>query len=104
MDCTKTQSLVQGYVDMELDLASVMAVDQHLQSCAACKRIYAQCSALRSAVRQHTTYYAAPAALRGRIRAKMGRRAADAPARTEKHRPQWFQLNQCVQLRTAAAA
>jgi anti-sigma factor RsiW len=104
MDCTQTQSLVQGYVDTELDLASVMAVDQHLQSCMACKKIYDQYSALRSAVRQHTSYYTAPVALGGRIRAKMGRPATHARARTDKHRPQWFQLGQWLQLGTAVAA
>jgi anti-sigma factor RsiW len=104
MDCTHTQSLLHGYVDKELDAASVIAVDQHLHSCIACKRICDQYSALRSAVRQHASYYAAPAALGDRIRAKIGEPAAHAPAKTNKHRPQWFQLGQWLQLGAAAAA
>ena len=104
MDCTQTQGLLHGYVDRELDLASVIAVDQHLQSCIACKRSYDQYSALRSAVRQHASYYAAPAALGDRIRAKMGGLAAHAPAKTDNPRPQWFQLGQWLQLGTAVAA
>jgi anti-sigma factor RsiW len=104
MDCTQTQSLLHGYVDAELDPASVMAVDQHLQSCMACKKLYAQCSPLRSAVRQHASYYAAPAALRERIRAKIGTPAIVPSPKTDKHRPQWFQLGRWLQLGTASAS
>jgi anti-sigma factor RsiW len=104
MDCTQTRGLLHGYVDKELDLASVIAVDQHLQSCIACKKTCAQYSALRSAVRQHASYYTAPAVLGDRIRAKIGGLAAHAPAKTDKHRPQWFQLGQWLQLGTSIAA
>jgi anti-sigma factor RsiW len=104
MDCSQTRSLLHGYIDKELDLAGFIAVDQHLQSCIACKKIYDQQSALRSAVRQHTSYYAAPAALGDRIRAKIGSPAAHAPAKADKRRPQWFQLGQWLQPGTAAAA
>ena len=91
MDCTQTQSLLHGYVDKELDLTGVIAVEEHLQSCMACKKIYDNYSALRSAVRQQTSYYTAPAALADRIRAKIGGPAAHAPAKTVKPRRQWFQ-------------
>jgi anti-sigma factor RsiW len=104
MDCTQTRSLLQGYVDKELDLASVIAADEHLQSCMACKKIYDQYSALRSSVRQHTSYYTAPAALADRIRAKISRPAAHAPAITVKPRWQWFRFGQWLQLGTAVAA
>jgi len=95
---------LHGYVDQELDLANVIAVDEHLQSCMACKKIYDQHSALRSAVRQHASYYAAPAALADRIRATIGGPAAHAPAKTVKPRWQWFQLGRWLQLGTAVTA
>ena len=80
MDCTQTVSLMHGHVDRELDLASAMAVDRHLQSCLACKKAYDLHAALRSALRQHASYYTAPAALGDRIRSGIGSPAAEAPA------------------------
>jgi anti-sigma factor RsiW len=104
MNCTQTRSILHGYVDKELDLTSVIAVEEHLQSCMACKEIYDHHSALRSAVRQHTSYYTAPAALADRIRAKIGGPAAHAPAKTVKPRWQWFQPGHWLPLGTAIAA
>jgi anti-sigma factor RsiW len=104
MDCTQARSLLHGYIDKELDLASVIAVDEHLQSCMGCKKIYDQYSMLRSAVRQHSAYYAAPAALADRIRAGIGGLAAHAPAKTVKPRWQWRQLDQWLRFGTAVAA
>ena len=103
MGCTQTRSLLHGHVDNELDFASVIAVDEHLQSCVACKKIYDQHSALRSVVRQHTTYYTAPAAVADRIRAKIGA-PARVPAKAVKPRQQWFLRGQWLQLGTAVAA
>lgn len=104
MNCTQTRSLLNGYVDKELDLTSGIAVGEHLHSCAACKKIYDQYLALRSAVREHTSYYTAPAALADRIRANIGVPAVRAPAKTVKPRWQWFKLGQWLQLGTAVAA
>jgi anti-sigma factor RsiW len=104
MNCTQTRSLLNGYVDKELDLTSGIAVGEHLQSCMACKKIYDQYMALRSAVREHTSYYTAPAALADRIRANIGVPAVRTPARTVKPRWQWFQFGQWLQLGTAVAA
>ncbi len=104
MDCMKTRDLLHGYLDQELGLASVMAVDRHLASCAACKKIFDQQSALQSAVRRHAAYYTAPAALADRIRAKISRAAADTPAKADKSRWQWLQFGQWFQLGAAVAA
>ncbi len=104
MDCTQSQSLLHGYLDQELDLASVMGIDQHLQSCAACKKIYDEQSTLRLAVRQHAAYHAAPAGLADCIRAQVDRTATSAPTKREKPRWQWLQFGQWFQLGTAIAA
>jgi len=104
LDCTHTRSLLHGYVDRELDLESVISVDKHLQSCAACSTISEQYSALRSAVRQHTSYFNAPAALADRIRGKIGSLAAHASARAIKPRSQWYRFDQWLRIGTAVAA
>jgi anti-sigma factor RsiW len=104
MDCAQTRRLMHAYIDKELDITSVSTVDEHLQSCAACKRIYDEYSALQSAVRQRASYYTAPAALVHRIRAQIGGPAAHSPAKTIKPRRQWFQLGEWLRLGTAVAA
>ena len=104
MDCTRTRSLLHGYLDQELDLASVMAIDEHVKSCATCKRIFDRQSMLRSAVRQHAAYYTAPAALADRIRAQISKTTAVTPVKPGKPRPQWLQFGQWFQLGAVAAA
>ena len=114
MDCTETRSLLNGYLDQELDVANALAIDQHVKCCVTCKKIFDQQSALRSAIRQHAAYHTAPAALADRIRAQIGRTTVVTPAKTDRPRwrwqpfGQWFQLGAVaahwVQLGTVAAA
>src|SRR5258706_15954230 len=104
MDCTKTRTLLHGYIDQELDVASVMDIDQHLASCDACKRIYAQQSTLRSAIRQHAEYHTAPAALADRIRAQIGITGNPAPARESVRRWTWSEFGRWFQVGAAVAA
>ena len=104
MDCTKTRTLLHGYIDQELDVASVMAIDQHLTSCDACKRIYAQQSTLRSAIRQHAEYHTAPAALADRIRAQIGLTGNPAPTKENARRWTWPEFGRWFQVGAAVAA
>jgi anti-sigma factor RsiW len=104
MDCTSSRSRLHAYLDQELDLPSVMAIDQHLASCEACKAIFARQARLGPAVREHAAYYSVPAALVDRIRAKVSGTAADTPARTLKSGPQWPPLRQWFQFGAAVAA
>ena len=53
MDCTESRSRLHAYLDQELDLPSVVAIDQHLASCAACKALFAQQAALLVAALLH---------------------------------------------------
>jgi anti-sigma factor RsiW len=95
---------MHGYVDKELGLASAIAVEEHLQSCMECKKIYDHFSALRSSIRQHAVYYSVPAALADRIRGRMGGAVAPAPARTVKFPWQWPQPGHWLPLGAAIAA
>ena len=97
--------VLPGRLDQELDLASAMAIDEHLQSCAACKAIFDQYATLRSAVRQHAAYHGAPAGLADRIRAQLEQPAASsASAKTERPRWQWLPFGRWFQLGAAMAA
>src|SRR6185369_7615513 len=104
MDCTRTQSLAHGYLDGELDPGNIIAVEEHLHSCAACKRTYDGYSALQAALRQHATYHAAPAALADRIRISIGATPESAPAVAATPRWRWSQFGQWLQFGTAMAA
>ena len=103
MDCIQCQSLLHGYLDQELDVASAMAIDQHLENCAACKTALEQQSTLRSSIRQYAQYHVAPAELVDRIRARVDSAAIGAITR-KKPRWQWLQAGQWLKLGTAIAA
>src|SRR5260221_13679392 len=87
MDCTESRSRLHAYLDQELDLPSVVAIDQHLASCAACKTIFTQQSALQVGIRKHAVYHEAPAGLAERIRAQIGGTRAKAPRWTWRGEP-----------------
>ena len=103
MDCTESLNRLHAYLDQELDLPSVVAIDQHLASCAACKAAFAAQSALRSGIRRHAEYrHGAPEALANRIRARLGT-AAEASAPTLRPGWRWPQLRQWLPVGFAAA-
>jgi len=99
MDCTETRQRLDAYLDQELDLPAVVALDEHLVSCGACQGIFASQSALQAGVRRHATYYAAPQRPGERVRA--GINNAERPARLSWH---WARLPQWTQLGAAVAA
>ena len=79
MDSHDARNFIDAYIDGELDLVKSLEVEQHLQSCAACSRIYQNRTALRTAVKESASlYYKAPDALSRRVAASM-RRSAPAP-------------------------
>jgi anti-sigma factor RsiW len=96
--------LLHGYVDQELDVASVMAVDEHLASCAQCSAIYAQQSGLRSAIRHHAAYHSAPPGLAQRIRAQIGKMDAPVAVAARPSRRPWTEFGRWLQVGAAVAA
>jgi anti-sigma factor RsiW len=106
MECVDIRGRLHAYLDQELELPSVVAIDQHLASCQACKAIFAQQAALRSGIRRHAEYHAAPAALVERIRAQLGAAGdgAAGPARTPAPRRPWLPFRQWFQVGAAVAA
>lgn len=76
MNCRDSLRVLNGYVDVELDLTATLAMEQHLQSCRRCRSEEATLRALRAAVRQHNDADATPAAVRARLHAHYGVRRA----------------------------
>jgi anti-sigma factor RsiW len=79
VNCTETQKLLHGYLDGELDLVNNVAVERHVQECAACAATWRRNQALRDALRGGSLSYAPPADLRQRVRASL-RRASNGSA------------------------
>ena len=75
MSCQTTQELIHAYVDGELDLARSLEAEQHMEQCEVCAIAYRNQTALRSAFKNSSLYYFAPAALEKRIRASLRREA-----------------------------
>lgn len=71
MNCKRTLELLPAHLDQELGLSESSEIDQHLQSCVSCRNAFASQSALRDAVKQHATYFQAPADLGNRISAAL---------------------------------
>lgn len=103
MNCIESRSRMQAYLDRELDLPGTMAIDQHLAGCDACKASFDGVAALRSGIRRHAEYYAAPPALAHRIRAEIGAAPPLAPAGMPARRP-WLRFPQWLRVGAAVAA
>lgn len=77
MLCVETNRLLHGYLDGELDLASALALEDHLRECSACRERFAAQQALRGAVSGKARYHQAPAEFRQTLRRRFA--AARAP-------------------------
>jgi len=67
MDCKTAASLIEAYLDNELDRADARELEAHLESCAACRAALERLDDLRRRLREPDLRYAAPAALHERI-------------------------------------
>lgn len=86
MNCQEVRTLIDGYVDGELDPIRNREVEQHFRSCPACSSVFNSHQALRRALRTGALYRTAPPALRNRVRSSF------KPAPTRKSLmglPQW---------------
>jgi anti-sigma factor (TIGR02949 family) len=71
MECAQARTLLQAYVDDELDAATAAQVSSHLLSCANCSAAMEELQALRMVIAQNGSRYRAPTQLRQRIRASL---------------------------------
>jgi len=81
MDCTNAQTLLDGYLDGELDPVRNLEIEDHLHGCAHCSQSYGDRQVIRSALKTDSFYFKAPADLQKRIQRSVRKAAkAEAPA------------------------
>jgi anti-sigma factor RsiW len=68
MNCKQVRSLINGYIDGELDLLNALEIEDHLISCTNCSQEYRSQMALRSAIKDANLYTPAPAGFQKRVR------------------------------------
>ena len=67
MNCSRTRSMLDAYVDRELDQTTRLELSEHLATCPACARQLAERDRLAQQVRAGAPRYLAPPALKRRI-------------------------------------
>lgn len=75
MNCNDAARLVDAHADGELDIPTTLAVEEHLEGCAACRRSYESVQAVRTALARHAATPRAPEALRRSLQPVAGRGA-----------------------------
>jgi len=78
MDCNEARTRIAGYVDGELAAPEIAFLHAHLAGCGACRRERSTQSFIRLEVRRGAARFAAPAALRRRVRAALRKRETAA--------------------------
>lgn len=71
MKCPEAIRLLEAYVDDELDVTGVLALEDHLRECTRCRAREESLRALRGTLERHTEYRVAPPGLRARIAAQV---------------------------------
>jgi mycothiol system anti-sigma-R factor len=68
MTCDELRTAFQAYVDRELSVGEMVAVEHHLTFCMECQWRYAEEQGFRAAIRQKAPHERAPAELAARVR------------------------------------
>jgi anti-sigma factor RsiW len=71
LNCNDVQSLLDAYMDGELDVVRSVEIEQHLQTCAVCSPIYEQHKVLQGAIRTGSLYFKAPPHLQTHIQSSL---------------------------------
>ncbi len=80
MNCKETQEVIHAYLDGELDLVNNLAIERHLNDCAACAQSFRTQQSLRTAIASRSLYFEAPEGLEKRLRSAV-RQASKAESR-----------------------
>lgn len=86
MSCEEAKLLLPAYADGELDLPRALALEQHLDGCAACAAALRELRALKQGLR-NAPYHRAPEALRARLAAGLPTAPSAATAPPPARRP-----------------
>jgi anti-sigma factor RsiW len=73
MNCQDAKSLIDSYADGELDLVNHVSVETHLKDCLSCNDEYRNTIALKNALSDEDFYFHAPAELRTKVIASLGK-------------------------------
>jgi anti-sigma factor RsiW len=88
LTCRELQNLIDSYLDGELDLMRNLEIEQHVQDCPHCNRLYQNHRALKTAFRNEALYFAPPLDLQKRVQTAL--RQANQPVRAVKSfSPRW---------------
>ncbi len=90
MECDRARELIDAYVDRELAVEVSTEIQQHIDSCAACRVRYEGRRALSAYLQEPGLYVAAPERLRRRVVDAIA--AESPPASLRPARRQWLQL------------
>ena len=73
MECKRAMSLIDAYMDGELDPVHAVEVESHLQECGGCARRLESRKNLQQALRTKLPYYRAPVSVRRAVEVRGGR-------------------------------
>jgi len=99
MDCSNAQTLLDAYVDGELDPLRNLEIEEHLHGCARCAQSHSDRQVIRSGVKTDSFYFRAPSDLQKRIQRSV-RQAAKTEAPAGWFSGSWFKI--AAPLATAA--
>ena len=90
MICAETHTLIDGYIDKELDLVTTLQFERHVNECAECRGLVEQYRRANGSVRAKIAYFEAPRDLHATIRKNLHLAIEDsgAPA-ARKPFPAW---------------
>ena len=71
MDCNQIRTLLDGYLDDEIDLMTSLDIEKHLTDCPACTLRLQNRQVIKAAQQGDDLYFNAPAKLEGRIRTSL---------------------------------
>jgi anti-sigma factor RsiW len=92
MDCKIAQTLLEAYLDNELDRADARELEAHMDTCTQCSSALGRLDDLRRALRDASLRYAAPPALHDRIRATASAAEAMPGRHGWRSAPGWLRL------------
>ncbi len=88
MNCSRTQQMLDAWIDRELDEQTASALAAHIETCPVCATLRGDRERARDVVRELAPRYTAPPGLRQELLLKL-RRASESPARTVTLRRAW---------------
>jgi anti-sigma factor RsiW len=86
MNCKECQSLMQGYIDGELDLVTSLKLEDHIQNCPVCSGMYRDYLSLRTSMSEKSLYLESPSGLEQRIQSRLHK---EIPSHTDRRIPLW---------------